>query len=91
LADAIRRLAITSEQVRALPDTYVAALAAQQFAPAYDPLNSRQPFLPPELFRSDGPWVCLSAYSDEPTAMVHFSGRSRFLVFMRLLGDAMRR
>lgn len=86
LADAIRRLAITSEQVRALPDTYAAALAAQQFAPAYDPLNSRRPFLPPELFRSDGPWVCLSAYSDEPTAIVHFSGRSRFLVFMRLPG-----
>jgi hypothetical protein len=86
LADAIRRLAITSEQVRALPDTYAAALAAQQFAPTYDPLNSRQPFLPPELFRSDGPWVCLSAYSDEPTAIVHFSGRSRFLVFMQLPG-----
>jgi hypothetical protein len=86
LADAIRRLAITSEQVRALPDTYAAALATRQFELAYEPLNSRQPFLPPELFRSDGPWVCLSAYSDEPTAIVHFSGRSRFLVFMRLPG-----
>ena len=47
---------------------------------------SLQPFLPPELFRSDGPWVCLSAYSAEPTAIAHFSGRSRFLVFMRLPG-----
>jgi hypothetical protein len=84
LADAIRRLALTSEQARALPDTYAAAVASQQFAPAYDARNPQQPFLPPELFRSDGPWVCLSAYSEEPTAIVHFSGRSRFLVFMRL-------
>lgn len=84
LAETIRRLALTPEQVRALPDTYAAAVAAQQFAAAYDPRNPQQPFLPPELFRSGGPWVCLSAYSEEPTAIVHFSGRSRFLVFMRL-------
>jgi hypothetical protein len=84
LSEAMRRVAITPEQVRALPDTYAAAVAARQFATAYDPHNPEQPFLPPELFRSDGPWVCLSAYSEEPTAIVHFSGRSRFLVFMRL-------
>jgi hypothetical protein len=86
LADAIRRLALTSEQARVLPDTYAAAVATQQFALAYDPRNPQQPFLPPELFRSDGPWVCLSGYSEEPTAIVHFSGRSRFLIFMRLPG-----
>lgn len=84
LAEAMRRVAITPEQVRTLPDTYAAAVAARQFATSYDPRNTDQPFLPPELFRSDGPWVCLSAYSKEPTAIVHFSGRSRFLVFMRL-------
>ena len=86
LAEAIRRLAITPEQVRTLPNTYSEAVATQQFARAYDPQNPRQPFLPPELFRSNGPWVCISAYSYEPTAIAHFSGRSRFLVFMRLPG-----
>lgn len=86
LAEAIRRLALTPKQVRALPDTYVAAVAAQQFAPAYGPRNSQQPFLPPELLGPDGPWVCLSAYSEEPTAIAHFSGRSRFLAFMRVPG-----
>ena len=86
LAEAIRRLALTPKQVRALPDTYAAAVAAQQFAPAYGPRNPQQPFLPAELLRPDGPWVCLSAYSEEPTAIVHFSGRSRFLVFMRVPG-----
>jgi hypothetical protein len=86
LAEAIRRLALTKEEVRALPDTYVAAVATRQFALDYDSRNPKRPFLPPELFQPGGPWVSLSAYSDEPTAIVHFSGRSRFLVFMRLPG-----
>jgi hypothetical protein len=86
LAEAVRRVALTPEQVHALPDTYAAAVAAQQFSMAYDPHNPQRPFLPPELFRSGSPWVCLSAYSEKPTAIVHFSGRSRFLVFMRLPG-----
>jgi hypothetical protein len=84
LSEAIRRLALTSEQFRTLPDTYDASVAARAFAPAYDSQNRQQPFLPPDLFRPDGPWVCLSARSAQPTAIVHFTGRSRFLVFMKL-------
>jgi len=84
LAQVIRRVALTPQQISALPDTYAAAAASAQFATAYDPQHPRQPFLPPDLFRSDGPWVCLSAHLEEPTAITHFSGRSRFLVFMRL-------
>jgi hypothetical protein len=38
-------------------------VAARQFATSYDPRNPEQPFLPPELFRSNGSWVCLSAHS----------------------------
>lgn len=88
LAVAIRRLALTPEQIRALPDTYDAAVATRRFASVYDPSNPQEPFLPPELFRPDGPWVCLSAHSEEPTALQHFyfSGRSRFLIFMKLPG-----
>jgi hypothetical protein len=84
LAAAIYRLAITAHQARALPDTYGAAVASRQFASTYDSLNPQKPFLPPDLFQPNGPWVCLSAQLDEPTAIVHFSGRSRFLVFLRL-------
>jgi len=84
LSEAIRRLALTSEQFRTLPDTYEATVAARAFAPAYDSQNRQQPFLPPDLFRPDGPWVCLSARSVQPTAILHFTGRSRFLVFMKL-------
>jgi len=74
LAQVIRRVALTPEQIRALPDTYSEAAAG------------RLPLLPPDLFTAGGPWVCLSAWSDQPTAAVHFTGRSRFLVFMRLPG-----
>jgi hypothetical protein len=84
LAEGIRRLALTPDQVHALPNTYADAAAGQRFAAGYDPRTPQQPFLPPALFRSDGPWVCLSSHSEGPTAIVHFSGRSRFLVFMRL-------
>jgi len=72
LAEVIRRVALTPEQVRALPDTYAAAIAMHQFAPEYDPRNPQQPFLPPDLFRPDGPWVCLSAYSEEPQQLSIF-------------------
>jgi hypothetical protein len=86
LAEAIRRLAITPEEARTLPDTYNAAVAGQRFASEYDPRNPQQGFLPKDLFRSGGSWVCVSAYANEPTASVHFTGRSRFLVFMKLPG-----
>ena len=44
LAVAIHRLTLTPEQVRALPDTYDAAVAAQRFASAYDPRNPENRF-----------------------------------------------
>jgi len=84
LAQAIRRLALTKKQIRTLPNTYGLTVAQGQFAAEYDHRDPSQPFLPPDLFRSNGPWVCISAFGDQPTAIAHFSGRSRFLVFMRL-------
>ncbi len=84
LAEVIQRLALTPDEVRALPDTYAAAVAAQRFPAAYDPQHTDRAFLPPDLFQTGGPWVPLSGYLDEPTAIVHFTGRSRFLAFIRL-------
>jgi hypothetical protein len=86
LAEAIRRVALAPQEIRGLPDTYSDGVSARQFGTEYDPHNPRRPFLPPDLFRADGAWICLSSHSNEPTAIVHFSGRSRFLVFMRLPG-----
>lgn len=69
LSEAIRRLALTSEQFRTLPDTYEASVAARAFAPVYDSQNTQQPFLPPDLFRPDDLWVCLTARSVQPTVV----------------------
>jgi hypothetical protein len=86
LAEAIRRLALTPEQIHGLPNNYEAAVAARRYPTDYDPRKPREPFLPQDLFHSDGPWVCLSEQGKEPTALMHFNGRSRFLAFMRLPG-----
>lgn len=86
LTKVIRLLALKQDQIDRLPKTYEEAVATQQFPRAYDPRHPQKPFLPPDLFRLDGPWVCISAYGDEPTAITHFSGRSRFLIFMQLPG-----
>jgi hypothetical protein len=84
LAVAIRRLALKPDEIRRLPDTYAAAVASREFTTEYKSANVRAPFLPADLFRSGGPWVGVSAFSDKPVALSHFTGRSRFLVFMRL-------
>lgn len=86
LVEVIRRLSLTPEQIRGLPDTYATAVAAKSFATDYDSHSPHQPFLPPDLFRAGGPWVCLSAYYEQPTVAAHFTGRSRFLVLLHLPG-----
>ncbi len=90
LAEVLRRLALTPEQIKALPSNYEQAVASGEFAKAYDPEHRDRPFLPPDLFDKRGPWVPLSAQSagfePEPAAPSHartFS-RSSFLIFLRL-------
>lgn len=88
LVQVMSRLALTREQMGALPDTYADAVASRQFPAEYDSANPHRAFLPPDLLSPDGSWICLSGYSAGPTAIQHFffSGRSRFLIFMRLPG-----
>jgi hypothetical protein len=90
LAEAIRRVALTKQQIDALPDNYAAAAASKTYPPAFDPTQPDSAFLPPDLFAKDGPWVCveMQSYKNLP-APVHteqFGGRSAFLVFMKLPG-----
>lgn len=87
LAAAIRRLALTPAQVESLPDTYRAAATSGAFANDFDPRDADAPFLPPELFRPDGPWVALGVEGGATTATAHvFSadGRSVFRVLINL-------
>lgn len=74
LAQIIRRLALTSQDLKSLADNYARAVAAN--APAS---------LPRGLFLRDGDWVNVSA--DAGTAPRHiqnFGGRSTFHVLLRL-------
>jgi hypothetical protein len=87
LARVIKRLALSPQEIARLPNSYQRAAESKTFAAAYD-LNKRvESFLPPDLFDSKGPWVMLSARGSSPIALGHlefFSGRSVFLIFMRL-------
>jgi hypothetical protein len=89
LALIIRRLALSPEELAMLPDTYANALRNHEFPVAYDPAKPNQAFLPPELFGSDGPWVCLGAPAADLAAPIHdlsFTARSTFLLFAHLPG-----
>jgi len=86
LAEVLRRLALTPEEIKSLPDNYAQAVASGAFAKEYDPSNRDRVFLPPNLLQPGGPWVCIRG-DREPVAGNHvgeFLGRSRFLVFVRL-------
>jgi hypothetical protein len=89
LAEVLRRLKLTPEELKSLPDNYSQATASGAFAKEYDPANRQRPFLPPNLFDPLGPWVCIqpSPESDSGVAKTHIwnvSGRSGFFVFVKL-------
>ena len=81
-------MALTSKQIKSLPDNYTQAVASGNFAKTYDPAHRDRAFLPPDFFEQHGPWVQIEGAGDpEPVAPQHVSsvsGRSRFLVFIRL-------
>jgi hypothetical protein len=87
LAQVMKRLALSPDEIATLPTTYQQAVTSKTFATAYDPNLREQPFLPPDLFDPKGGWVCLGSRERLPVASAHvagFAGRSTFLVFMRL-------
>src|SRR5438445_12399963 len=89
LAPIVKRLALSPDELAQLPDTYVRALQNHEFPAAYDPANPSQAFLPPDLFDTRGPWVCLGAPDHDLAAPLHalsFTARSIFFVFARLPG-----
>ncbi len=93
LAEVLRRIALSPEELAALPDNYAQAVASGEFAREYDPAHVDRAFLPPDLFEPHGPWVELEDPGNpEPVNFQHFSdhsARSSFLVFLRLPGGRM--
>ena len=89
LAEVMKRLALSRVEILSLPDAYKEAVTSNEFPAIYDLNRRERPFLPPDLFDPQGPWVKLSGRGSVPIAMTHVnesSGRSVFLVFMLLPG-----
>lgn len=90
LAQALRRLALTREEIRALPDNYQQAIQARVFPAEFQIENFETTFLPAGLFDPQGAWICLGRDGGQ-LAISHtegfpFLGRSAFLVFIRAPG-----
>jgi hypothetical protein len=78
VAKILPRLALTADQIKALPDNYAEAVAAKKFPGWFDAGR---------LWDADGPWVLLGSEERVPVARTHvkfFGGRSAFFVFVRL-------
>jgi hypothetical protein len=90
LARAIARVALSPQQIAALPDTYAAAVASREFASRFEPALPDRPYLPPDLFAGDGPWVSLGRGRDLITPNHVLADNpfttSVFLVFIKLPG-----
>ena len=89
IAEVIRRLALTANEIGKLPDNYNDAILSHAFPVAYDAANANEPFLPVDLFDPTGPWVCLGEEHGRPVASRHlefFRGRSVFLVLFQVPG-----
>jgi len=65
LGPILRRLTLTKEQIKALPDPYVRAIQKKEFPAEYDPARSERAFLPPAALRraarGPAPWPGLSS------------------------------
>jgi hypothetical protein len=92
LAEVMRKVALSPEEINSLPSNYAQAVASGQFAKEYDPEHPDRPFLPPDLFDPHGEWVRIitrgSGIDSELIAPSHAQtfSRSTFLIFMRLPG-----
>ena len=94
VAEVMRRLALTPKEMESLPDNYSQAVASGEFATSYDPEHRERPFLPADLLDPHGSWFEMEGWdppysSSRPAAIQHvsfFSGRSRFLILVRLPG-----
>ncbi|MDB5392417.1 MAG: hypothetical protein JWM11_8063 [Planctomycetaceae bacterium] len=86
LARMIYELALSSDQIRKLPDNYAMAIAAQAFSSKPNLDQPGAPYLPTDLFDPHGSWVLLGEHmqSAAPTHLRFVNGRSAFFVFMQL-------
>jgi hypothetical protein len=87
LAQIIKRVALSKEEILALPDNYELAVESKIYPVDVQADHPEGEFLPADLFQPDSAWVPMGREGG-PVAMTHtnsapFFGRSVFLVFVR--------
>lgn len=90
LADVIRKLALSKDEIHRLPNPLVGTIEAGKYPATFDSQDPYAAFLPKDILDDDGSWVCLSKFDHELPAFNHtraVNGRSAFLIFMRVSDD----
>ena len=87
LAQILRRVALSRQEIASLPDNYAMEVEAGTFPNAFLADHPETAFLPVGLFQPDSAWVSMGCRGG-PIAITHteafpFFGRSVFLVFVR--------
>lgn len=87
LAQVIKRVALTGEEILSLPDNYKLAVESNVLPADYQEEQPEAAFLPSDLFQPNSAWIPMGREGG-PVAMTHtegfpFFGRSVFLVFVR--------
>jgi hypothetical protein len=87
LAQIIKRVALSKEEIRSLPDNYALALESKLYPAEFQTESPETAFLPADIFQAGSCWVPMGREGG-PVAMTHteafpFFGRSVFLVYFR--------
>ena len=90
LAQIMRRVALSKQEILSLPDNYALVIESKSYPAVADPDSLQIPFLPSDLFQPESSWIAMGREGG-PVAMTHteafpFFGRSAFLVFVRSPG-----
>jgi hypothetical protein len=86
LAQIMKRVALSKEEIATLPDNYALAVASKIYPTGFQAESPESGFLPVDIFQEGSSWVSLGRVGG-PVAMTHteafpFVGRSLFLVFV---------
>lgn len=71
LVPLLRQLALSPEEIRTLPDNYAQAVKSKTYRASFDLDDSERPFLPADLWESEGPWVLVGREDDAVLAEQH--------------------
>jgi hypothetical protein len=85
LAQAMRRLELSEEELERLPDNLHVACQQRLFPEEFDPASPESPFLPPDLLDAHGPWAPFSWGKDVIGAQSHVEHGEFRSVFVPLI------